>query len=207
MTESRPPSESSEANAAAPAPLEPSRRRFLGLVAGAGTCAVGAALLAGPATVAIAPGFEGSGPGADAGAAGGWFKLGLAANFAIGGAPTRVVLRTTTRDAWLVRENQPIGAVLVQRVNETDFRVFSAICPHLGCSVDWQKEPKVYICPCHGAAFKDDGGLQPKLDGGANPSPRALDALEWRVSDSKALEVRWVRYKTNTSEQIALGGT
>ncbi len=184
-------------------PIAPSRRRFLGAVAGAGTCALGAAVLAGPMTVAVAPAFD-----AEASAAGGWMKLGLLESFAVGAAPTRVVLRATTRDSWLVRENQPIGAVLVQRTADAEFRVFSARCPHLGCSVDWQGEAKAYVCPCHGAVFKDDGGLEPKADGGANPSPRALDTLEWRVSAgaTKALEVRWVKFKANVAEKLPVGG-
>lgn len=206
MSDPRPPSTESpdSANAREPdAAMNPSRRRFLGAVAGAGTCALGAAFLAGPMTVAVAPAF-----GAEESVAGGWFKLGLVDSFAVGGAPTRVILRATTRDSWLVRENQPIGAVLVQRTAAAEFRVFSALCPHLGCSVDWQGESKAYVCPCHGAVFKDDGGLEPKLDGGANPSPRGLDTLEWRVSDGgmKALEVRWVRFKANVADKLAVGG-
>ena len=209
MTDPRPSSpessdSSSSASAASGGAPDLARRRFLGVVAGAGTCALGAALLAGPTTVVVAPAFSSS----DDGAAGAWFRLGLAADFVVGAPPTRVVLRATTRDAWLVRENQPIGSVLVQRTADAEFRVFSAQCPHLGCAVDWQKDAERFVCPCHGAVFKDDGAPQPKLDGGTNPSPRALDTLEWRVTPGgqSALEVRWLRFRANVADKQPLGG-
>ncbi len=46
------------------------------------------------------------------------------------------------------------------------FRCLSAVCTHLGCTVN--RANKGYHCPCHGSVFNDEG----KVEGG--PAPRGL---------------------------------
>ena len=52
---------------------------------------------------------------------------------------------------------------------ETKFRALSAVCTHLGCTV--QPEGEGFHCPCHGSVFGPDGGNR------AGPAPRPLP---WR---------------------------
>lgn len=55
---------------------------------------------------------------------------------------------------------QPTGMrkpVLVMRVEGDEFRVMSLKCPHLGCTVRWDGEAQVLVCPCHGSRFDDEG--------------------------------------------------
>ena len=56
--------------------------------------------------------------------------------------------------------------VFVVRKGNT-FRCLSAICTHLGCTVN--RADKGYHCPCHGSVFDDQGVVK------GGPAPRALD--------------------------------
>lgn len=193
-----PPPPSDPAHAAPDATEPCSRRRFLNVAAGCGAATLGAAVALPPLIATVAPPRPDRPTATDAA----WIRLGDVDRFAAGAAPTRIVLRRDERDAWLARERVPFGAVYVERTGDADYRVLSGRCPHLGCGVTWQGEG--FACPCHGATFARDGALGPARDGGTNPAPRPLDALEWRLVDD-ALEVRWQRFRLDTPDKEALG--
>ena len=190
------------AQSSTPTPGETDRRAALGRIALAAGCALGAAAMVGPAGVALSPLLRPAEP-SGAATSDGWMRVDNITRFVVGAPPARIVLRMDVRDQWLVRRGETLGAVLVERLSERDFRVLSSVCPHLGCSVVWQAERANWFCPCHKSAFARDGALVPATSGPANPSPRALDPLEWRVAGAQ-LEVRWVRFQTGVSERIPL---
>ena len=67
--------------------------------------------------------------------------------------------------------------VLVRRLNERDFICFDSSCPHLGCSVSWDKAQRRFTCACHGGAFDVEGKVL------AGPPPRPLERLNWEIKD------------------------
>ncbi|MGR3220441.1 MAG: QcrA and Rieske domain-containing protein [Candidatus Anammoxibacter sp.] len=65
------------------------------------------------------------------------------------------------------------GNKLILVNNEGNVMAFSATCPHLGCSVKWNRKKSEFLCPCHIAAFDRNGEVV------SGPPPRALD--QYRV--------------------------
>ena len=176
------------------------RRTFASRLAVALGAALTAALSAGPLGMLLHPILTRRRDTGDAG----WTSVASAASFPSGAPPKRIVLKEDRQDAWLRQPGVPVGSVLVQRTGDADFRVFSAVCPHLGCAVGYQAAHERFLCPCHTSSFTMEGALLPHADGSPNPAPRGLDPLEWRVEGGR-LQVRWIAYKTGTDERVRVG--
>src|SRR6185503_8844146 len=80
-----------------------------------------------------------------------------------------------------VREIQPgSGAVLrrglskvaVYRDGNGKCHEMSAVCPHLGCIVQWNSAEHSWDCPCHGSRFDKHGTM---INGPANVDLSPVD--------------------------------
>lgn len=49
--------------------------------------------------------------------------------------------------------------IAVYRDYDNTLKAFSAVCPHLGCIVQWNRDEKSFDCPCHGSRFAKDGTI------------------------------------------------
>lgn len=67
-----------------------------------------------------------------------------------------------------------IHKLAVFRPLEGAMVVRSAVCPHLGCIVDWNVAEKSWDCPCHGSRFATDGAVL----NGPSPLPLAEASLD-----------------------------
>jgi Rieske Fe-S protein len=70
----------------------------------------------------------------------------------------------------------------VRRISGTTFQVFAINCAHLGCPVRWFSESKLFLCPCHGGAYYEDGSRA------SGPPERGLFEYEHRIA-GEALEI------------------
>lgn len=61
------------------------------------------------------------------------------------------------------------------------FQVFAINCAHLGCPVRWFEQSRLFLCPCHGGAYYEDGSRA------SGPPPRGLFEYEYKVEEGKLL--------------------
>jgi Rieske Fe-S protein len=112
-----------------------------------------------------------------------------------GAAPIRVQVNATRmRNAWAVADDVPMGSVWMRKTEAGEVQALSAVCPHLGCAVDFDQEAGVFKCPCHKSAFGVDGE---KVSG---PSKRGLDPLPVQVDEGR-VKVTFVRYRADIAER------
>jgi menaquinol-cytochrome c reductase iron-sulfur subunit len=99
-------------------------------------------------------------------------------------------------DGW--RKAVSEKAVYITKDSQGQLRVLTSICPHLGCTVPWNKEKNQFVCPCHGASFTADGN---RVSG---PSLRGMDTLETSVQDGQ-LQVRFQYFRQLVSDKEVIG--
>jgi len=68
------------------------------------------------------------------------------------------------------------AAVLVRKSGGTVLAL-SAVCPHLGCIVQWEKDKGDFLCPCHAGYFTADGDVV------SGPPPGPLARLPFSVAN------------------------
>jgi len=67
------------------------------------------------------------------------------------------------------------AAVLIRK-REGGLVALSAVCTHLGCIVQWEKDKQDFLCPCHAGHFSADGDVT------AGPPPKPLKKLPFTVA-------------------------
>jgi Rieske Fe-S protein len=134
-------------------------------------------------------------------------------------------IRDVRRDAYTLHPNDVLGRVWVvlqkdeempdaegrKRLSSHDangrprtnlpIKVFTTICPHLGCAVNLAPDGNSFACPCHSATFESNGVRATDH----NPARRGMDELEWQVdpSDPEAnrLLVKYRNFRSSIPEK------
>lgn len=83
-----------------------------------------------------------------------WISLGSLEQFPAG--QTRfATYRNPVRNAWDGATADI--ACWVRNVDGTKLQVFHINCAHLGCPVRWFPQSGLFMCPCHGGVYYQDG--------------------------------------------------
>lgn len=61
------------------------------------------------------------------------------------------------------------------------FLVFAVNCAHLGCPVSWFPQSGLFMCPCHGGVFYEDGQRA------SGPPPRGLYVYQHKIEDGQLM--------------------
>jgi quinol---cytochrome c reductase iron-sulfur subunit, bacillus type len=152
--------------------VPPTRRGFL-LAMGLGLNAIAAALVAIPFVgYLLAP--------ARRLATQAWIPLGPMSAF-----PERQTRLATYRNPFVGAWDGETANVpcWVRRLDGEAFQVFAINCAHLGCPVRWFAESRLFMCPCHGGVYYEDGSRA------SGPPPRGLFEYEYKIEGGQL----WVR--------------
>lgn len=71
----------------------------------------------------------------------------------------------------------------VRHLQGNQFQVFAINCAHLGCPVRWFQESGLFMCPCHGGVYYEDGSRA------SGPPPRGLFEYDYKVENGDV----WVK--------------
>jgi Rieske Fe-S protein len=72
-------------------------------------------------------------------------------------------------------------ACWVRNVDDQTFQVFAINCAHLGCPVRWFPQSSLFMCPCHGGAYYQDGSRA------SGPPERGLFQYRYKVENGRLL--------------------
>jgi cytochrome b6-f complex iron-sulfur subunit len=65
---------------------------------------------------------------------------------------------------------------VIVRKKSGELIALSAVCSHLGCIVQWEKDKQDFLCPCHAGRYTEDGVVI------SGPPPRSLTRLPFTVA-------------------------
>ncbi len=69
----------------------------------------------------------------------------------------------------------------VRNIDGRSFQVFAINCAHLGCPVRWFPQSSLFMCPCHGGVYYQDGSRA------SGPPERGLFEYRYKVEQSELL--------------------
>ena len=105
-----------------------------------------------------------------------WITLGTLEEFPVG--QTRLA---TYRNPFVHPWDGATGDVpcWVRRIATDKLQVFAINCAHLGCPVRWFPQSGLFMCPCHGGVYYEDGSRA------SGPPPRGLFEYDYKVENGQ----------------------
>lgn len=161
------------ANETAARPADPSRRRFIAWALGIPGAIIACLMCVPLVRESLYPAFAKGASGAA------WSDLGPVDQYSALTVPLRREVKIQTVDGW--RQDVAVKVVYVTKGADGKIEVLTAVCPHLGCEVQWQASADRFHCPCHGGTFAPDGS---HISG---PPPRGMDTLPIVVQNGRLM--------------------
>jgi Rieske Fe-S protein len=93
--------------------------------------------------------------------------------------PTGFPYAVRVKDGWQVSTQSGVAYAVTH--DGQNVQVFSNVCTHLSCRVNWDEERDGFFCPCHDGLFGIDGEV---LEG---PPPRPLDQFETKIENGQIM--------------------
>lgn len=118
-----------------------------------------------------------------------WVRLGEAETFPTG--ETRMVTFDNPLkapwDGMAAHTGVYVRREAADERSQAKFLVLAVNCAHLGCPVSWFPQSGLFMCPCHGGVYYENG------DRASGPPPRGMFHCTWRVRNGQ-LEVQAPHY-------------
>jgi menaquinol-cytochrome c reductase iron-sulfur subunit len=165
------------------------RRSFLAVLIGIGTTLVGALLAVPLIRFTLFPLIRNT---TDVK----FSPIGPLSDFSSLSEPIMRTIQIEQVDGW--RKAISEKAVYITKDPAGKLVALSSVCPHLGCTVPWNKDRKQFVCPCHGGTFEPDGT---RVSG---PSLRGMDSLETATSDGQ-FAVRFQYFRQLVADKEVIG--
>ena len=123
-----------------------------------------------------------------------WVLLGKTEELPVG-EPKALDYAMTAKDGW--QESHTTKGVWAVKQPDGQVTVYSPICPHLGCGYRWDKQDRLFKCPCHGSIYDLKGTVK------AGPAPRPLDTLPSKIENGNLL-VQYQEFKSGLAKKVEL---
>lgn len=162
------------------------RRSFLGVLAGLIGAGISAVMGVTIGRFAVAPAFS-----SGAADAKNWMDLGPLSAIEEGKLVKKNII--VSQEAGWGQFNSQKAVWIVRKGDQVT--IFSAVCPHLGCTVNAKNE--AFVCACHDSKWDVAGNAQ------GGPTPRGLDSLEHKI-EGDVLKVRYQEFKQGISQKEVL---
>jgi Rieske Fe-S protein len=105
-----------------------------------------------------------------------WLTLGPLSSLKPG-EPTGFPFSRRLVDGWV--ESSQTGVAYAVSDDGQNVKVFSNVCTHLSCRVNWAPERGGFFCPCHDGLFGLHGEIL------AGPPPRPLDEFQTKIENGQ----------------------
>ena len=106
-----------------------------------------------------------------------WIDLGPVLDYPVGQTRLKKFVAREMIQPWDGMTGN--AAAYVRHESEGVFKVFSIYCAHLGCPVSWFPQSGLFMCPCHGGVYYEDGSHA------SGPPPRGLYLYPVEIRDGR----------------------